>query len=151
MFLSGWSWRVLYYACACSNKQTKRAEPSLASRAHQLSAHSGQGPALQGGDVHLGEADPGRDGVLIQLMEEPKNDDLALQFRQCRYEAGKRQQILWFLPVRRCSHQIAKAQVGFGAGRLVQRYLTAAGHRSQRLQDLLLTQLQTLGQLARSR
>jgi hypothetical protein len=52
------------------------------SRLHQLSAHAGQGPALQAGDVHLGEADPGRDGVLVQLMEEPENDDLALQLRQ---------------------------------------------------------------------
>jgi hypothetical protein len=38
---------------------------------HQLSAHAGQGPALQPGDMHLGEADPGRDLVLVQILEEP--------------------------------------------------------------------------------
>jgi hypothetical protein len=37
---------------------------------HQLSAHAGQGPALQPRDVHLGEADPGRDGVLVQVLKE---------------------------------------------------------------------------------
>jgi len=40
-------------------------------RFHQLGAHAGQGAALQPGDMHLGEADPGRDLVLVQIVEEP--------------------------------------------------------------------------------
>ena len=59
------------------------------SRFHQLSAHAGQSPALQPRDVHPGEADPGRDGVLVQLLEEPKYDHLALQLRQGGHQAGQ--------------------------------------------------------------
>ena len=65
------------------------------SRFHQLSAHAGQGPALQPRDVHLGEADPGRDGVLVQVLKEPKHDHLALQLRQGRHQAGQGQQVLY--------------------------------------------------------
>jgi hypothetical protein len=43
---------------------------------HQLGTHPGQGTALQPGDVHLGAADPGRDFVLVQVLEEPQDDDL---------------------------------------------------------------------------
>jgi hypothetical protein len=52
------------------------------SRFDQLGAHAGQSPALQPRDVHLREADPGRDLVLVQVLEEPQDDDLALQLRQ---------------------------------------------------------------------
>jgi len=38
---------------------------------HQLGMHAGQGPALQPGDMHLGETDPSRDLVLVQILEEP--------------------------------------------------------------------------------
>ena len=41
-----------------------------------------QGAALQPGDVHLGVADPGRDLILVQVLEEPQHDDLALQRRE---------------------------------------------------------------------
>ena len=47
------------------------ATSSARSRFHQLGAQAGQGPALQPGDVHLGEADLGRDLVLVQIVEEP--------------------------------------------------------------------------------
>ena len=47
------------------------ATSSARSGFHQLGAHAGQGAALQPGDVHLGEADPGRDLVLVQIVEEP--------------------------------------------------------------------------------
>jgi hypothetical protein len=43
---------------------------------HQLGTHPGQGTALQPRDVHLGAADPGRDFVLVQVLEEPQDDDL---------------------------------------------------------------------------
>jgi hypothetical protein len=48
---------------------------------YQLRAHAGQGPALQAGDVHLGEADLGSDLILVQVLEEPQDDDLAFQRR----------------------------------------------------------------------
>ena len=47
------------------------ATSSARSGFHQLGAHAGQGAALQPGDMHLGEADPGRDLVLVQIVEEP--------------------------------------------------------------------------------
>jgi hypothetical protein len=46
---------------------------------HELDVHSGQGPALQAGDVHLGAADLGRDLVLVQVLEEPQDDHLTFQ------------------------------------------------------------------------
>jgi hypothetical protein len=63
---------------------------------------------------------------------------------------GRAKQVLRLLPGSRGGHQVAQAKVGFLAGRLVQRQLPTAGHRGQRLQDLLLTQVQLLGQLART-
>jgi hypothetical protein len=98
--------------------------------------------------VHLGEADPGRDIVLVQLLEEPQHDDLALQLRQPRHQARQRQQILWLLPSLRLGDQVAQATVGVVTHGLVQRQLPAAARSGQRLQDLLFAHLQVLGQLA---
>jgi hypothetical protein len=81
--------------------------------------HARLGPALQARDVHLREADPARDSVLIQVLEEPQDDDLALQLRQPGHQARQAQQIFWLLPGRRRGHQIAQTTVGFLAGRLV--------------------------------
>jgi NADP-dependent 3-hydroxy acid dehydrogenase YdfG len=47
----------------------------------QLGAHAGQGATLEPGDVHLRAADPGRDLILVQVVEEPQDDDLTFQRR----------------------------------------------------------------------
>jgi hypothetical protein len=46
-----------------------------------LGAHAGQSATLEPADVHLGEADPGSDRILIQVLEEPQGDDLAFRPR----------------------------------------------------------------------
>src|SRR5215212_8792461 len=53
---------------------------------------------------------------------------------------------LGLLPSLRLGDQVPEAAVGVVADRLVQRHLPAGGHHRQRLQDLLLAQLQLLGQ-----
>ena len=114
---------------------------------HQLGAHAGQGPALEAGHVHLGEADPGRDLVLVQVLEEPQDDNLAFQLRELRHQAGQGQQVLWLLPGSRRGQQVAEAKVAFVAGWLVKRHLKAAARGHQPFQDFLLAQLQVLGEL----
>ena len=113
---------------------------------HQLGAHAGQGPALQPRDVHLGVADLGRNLVLIQVVEEPQHDHLPLSSGRAATSPGGPTDSL-APPWLRARHPVAQATVGVVADGLVQRHLeTAAGGR-QCLQDLLLTQLQLLGQL----
>src|SRR5512133_2484381 len=136
-----WRWvhRCLVLASRCASRASPRIPPRASPRVtstihmtcianslarsgfHQLSAHAGQGPALQPRDVHLGEADPGRNGVLMQVLKEPQHNDLTLQLRQSCYQAGQGQQVLGLLPGCRRGHQIAKAKVGFVASWLVQR------------------------------
>jgi len=69
--------------------------------------------------MHLGVAHPGRDLVLVQLLEEPQHDHLTLQLEQPRHQAGQGQQVLWLLPSFRGGDQVAQAKVGVGAGGLV--------------------------------
>jgi hypothetical protein len=64
---------------------------------YQLGAHAGQRPAKQPRDVHLGAADLGRGGVLFQLLEEPQDDDPALQLGQGRDRLGKNKQVVGIL------------------------------------------------------
>jgi len=78
------------------------------SRFHQLSAHAGQGPALQPRDVHLGEADPGSDGVLVQVLKERSTITSRSSSGRGRHQAGQGQQVLWFLPGCRRDHQLAE-------------------------------------------
>jgi hypothetical protein len=56
------------------------------------------GPAQQPRHLHLGVADPGRDVVLVEVLVEPQDDGLALQFGQLGDQAGQDEQILWILP-----------------------------------------------------
>jgi hypothetical protein len=60
------------------------------------------------------------------------------------YQAGQDQLILW-LRLGSGGHKVAKVRVSVHAGWLAQRYLPAASHRGQRLQNLLLTQLKMVG------
>src|SRR5215211_8639444 len=102
------------------------ATSSARSRFHQLGAQAGQGAALQPGDVHLGEADPGCDLILVQVLEEPQQDDLTFQLWQGGDQARQGQQIFRFLPGARRRHQVPQRYVPVLADWLVQGHLKAA-------------------------
>jgi hypothetical protein len=112
-----------------------------------LGPHPSQGAALQPGDVHLGVANLGGDGVLVQVLKEPHHDDLALQLRQAGDQTGQGQQVFWFLPGSGGGDQVAQTGVGVVAGWLVQGDPQAAAGRRQRLQDRFLGGVQVGGQL----
>ena len=69
--------------------------------------------------MHLGVADPGRDFVLVQILEEPQHDDLAFQLRQRSDQAGQNQYVFWLLPDSRRHHQIAQTSITVDADGLV--------------------------------
>ena len=78
------------------------------SKFHQLSAHAGQGPALQPRDVHLEKPTLAAMVSWSKVLKEPKRDHLALQLRQGRQQAGQGQQVLRLLPGCRRDHQLAE-------------------------------------------
>ena len=78
---------------------------------HQLDTHAGQGPAQQPRHVHLRVADPGRDGALVEVVEEAHDDDLTFRLRQPGDEVGQGQQVFTFLVGFRRGQQLADGQV----------------------------------------
>jgi hypothetical protein len=73
-----------------------------------------------------GEADPGCDLILVQVLEEPQQDDLTFQLWQGGDQARQGQQIFRFLPGGRRRHQVPQRYVPVLADWLVQRHLNAA-------------------------
>ena len=83
---------------------------------HQLGTHAGKGAALQARHVHLRAAELCSDGVLVQVVEEPQQDDFAFQVGKRGDQAGQSQQVLWFLPGPGGGHQVAETNGGVVAG-----------------------------------
>src|SRR5829696_6728526 len=117
----------------------------------QLGAHAAEGAAQQARDVHLGAAHPGGDVVLVEVVEEAQDHDLALRLGQAVDQPGQQEQVLQLLPGRGGRQPVAQGGVAPLADLLVERDLRAGLDDLDRLQGLVLGDAQVGGQLGHGR
>src|SRR5215211_1038231 len=91
----------------------------------ELGAQPPQGAAQQPRHVHLGAADPGGDVVLVEVVEEAQDHDLALRLGQAVDQPGQQEQVLQLLPGRGGRQPVAQGGVALLADLLVERDLRA--------------------------
>jgi hypothetical protein len=101
---------------------------------------------LQPRYVHLGVAEPGRDGVLVEILEEPQDDGLAFQFGQVGDQSASTSRSSGFSRDPG-GHQVTHRHLGVVAGRAVQRQPNLGLGGRPGLQQLLFGPPQVVGQL----
>src|SRR5829696_358193 len=117
----------------------------------QLVSHAAKGAAQQPRDVHLGAPDPGGDVVLVQVVEEPQDHDLALRLGQAVDQAGQQEEVLRLLAGRGGREAVAKGGVALLADLLVERHLRAGVDDLDRLEGVLFGDPEVVGQLGHGR
>src|SRR4029450_8487760 len=120
----GSSWSATWTAENCPawgpGKQAELAD-------QELGAQPLQGAAQQPRHVHLGAADPCGDVVLVEVVEEAQDHDLAPQGGQALEQLGEQEQVLQLLAGGGRGQAVAQGGVALLADPLVERDLGAGG------------------------